>query len=183
LGWRDPFSSEAFSRRQRDYSQSLGARGLYTPQAVIDGRTECIGSDRAGVVARIRSVAATPKAIVSITIETVEEEPDHRNIAVKLSNLPPPPQGDAYVVLVAITEDQLSTAVAHGENAGRKLGHNGVVRRLIQLGEISDASERSLQTSVTIEPSWKLENSHVVVFVQARKSMSIVGAAQSKMNP
>jgi len=53
LGWSDPFSSKLATARQNDYAQRLGKRSIYTPQLVVDGAQDAVGSDRAGVTALI----------------------------------------------------------------------------------------------------------------------------------
>jgi hypothetical protein len=79
LGWRDPFSSPACSSRQSNYDARVFHRNeVYTPQLVIDGRFECVGSDVDGIHRAITQAAAGPKALVEVTI-------------VRLSNVVPDP--------------------------------------------------------------------------------------------
>ena len=54
IGWKDPFASPQYTQRQRVYSQVFGKRYVYTPQMVVNGSFEMTGSDRAGVLKRIR---------------------------------------------------------------------------------------------------------------------------------
>src|SRR5262245_29105202 len=62
LGWKDPFSSSDFSRRQTDYSQALGTEDIYTPQMIVDGRMQFVGSQRATAFDAIAKAARAPKA-------------------------------------------------------------------------------------------------------------------------
>jgi hypothetical protein len=64
LGWRDPFSSQSSTDRQRAYARLLGTGQVYTPQMVVDGRREMVGSDRAAVLAALRD--ARPQAVAPV---------------------------------------------------------------------------------------------------------------------
>src|SRR5215472_8680522 len=68
LGWRDRFSSAALTARQQVYAQRLSAEGPYTPEMVIDGRAECIGSDAAAAKRAITKAAGQPHGTIEITI-------------------------------------------------------------------------------------------------------------------
>ncbi|MGH9764327.1 MAG: DUF1223 domain-containing protein, partial [Blastocatellia bacterium] len=64
LGWTDPFSSSAFSNRQREYSSAFANDEVYTPQMIVDGQTEFVGSNIAKARAAIAAAASLPKATV-----------------------------------------------------------------------------------------------------------------------
>src|SRR5215213_894825 len=67
IGWTDPFSSEQFSQRQQAYAKRLRIDGAYTPQMVVDGTAEFVGSDRKVGLAAIGKAAGIPKAVVRIS--------------------------------------------------------------------------------------------------------------------
>src|SRR4051794_37180018 len=129
LGWADRFSDPRFTERQHEYAQAMSLRSIYTPQMVVDGSREFVGSDRDVALKAIRESAQRVKANVRLTI-------DGNRVQVKVS-------GDAAKgecdVLVAVTEDDLQSDVRRGENAGRKLSHAAVVRRLVRLGQTKGA--------------------------------------------
>ena len=70
LGWQDPYSMDIFSDRQQAYATRFGLQGVYTPQVVVDGTAEALGSDAAAVRRAIARVAQTPKP--ELKIEAVE---------------------------------------------------------------------------------------------------------------
>src|SRR6266852_9685647 len=75
LGWRDPFSSSAFSARQSNYdSRVFHADQVYTPQLVIDGRLERVGSDARAVQRAIEQAATSPKAAVTVAALRSDEQ-------------------------------------------------------------------------------------------------------------
>jgi len=175
LGWSDPFSTAAFSARQRAYAEAAGKRGVYTPQMVVDGDRELLGSDAAAAARAISVAAKAPKAKVAIARKaerltvTVGELPDAR---------------ESSSVWLAITEAELSTAVPRGENAGATLAHGPVVRRLVKIGGAkAGASGPAFQgeAELALDPSWKRENLRAVVFVEQDRSRKILGAGALKI--
>jgi hypothetical protein len=122
LGWRDPFSLDAATDRQRAYQRSLRTDTIYTPQMVVEGQTDVIGSDRAAVAAAI--ARANTSSSVPLTITSSPE-----GLAVRVGA----GQGEARILLVGY--DSLhKTSVTRGENAGRSLPEANIVRSLAVLG-------------------------------------------------
>ena len=178
LGWRDPFSSEQFSERQRDYAERFGRDGVYTPQMVVDGQAEFVGSNNGKALDAIAKAAQSPKA--TVVIESTGETPGSApQLRVRVADVPAVSAGDAAEVWLAVTESNLAIDVARGENGGRRLGHAAVVRRLSALGGITEqkAATFSVETVVKLDGSWRRENLRAVAFVQERASRRILGAA------
>src|SRR5437016_3184651 len=133
LGWRDPFSSPQFSKRQADYARILGS-DVYTPQLVIDGRVQLNGSDAGSIRAAITRAAAKPKLLVHIVQATREGAE-----AVIHLSVPVLPSGKSGV-WVAVADESDQSSVSKGENSGRNLEHVAVVRNLTQVGSVSKAA-------------------------------------------
>jgi len=168
LGWKDPFSSPAFTQRQRLYAQSLGS-GSYTPQAVVNGRYELVGSREQALHEAIRKAAKMPRAAVSI-VQSVND-----SLKVRVSSLP---AGTAAAeVLLLLTESALATNVGRGENAGRLIQHAPVVRALRSLGPVTTDGDFAATVPQNLLPSWKKAQLRAVVLVQEQASHHIVGVA------
>ena len=168
-GWADRFSSPAFSARQSDYANAFRKDTVYTPEMIVDGRTEFVGSDEDLARGAIAHAARLPKAQVSVT-------QTGSTLAVRVDHLPASNTNDPAEVVLAITEDGLSSSIGGGENAGRHLIHSAVVRQLTLLGTVSGGV-------FTASPSVKnyfgrKGNFHAVVFVQERASRRIIGAGE-----
>jgi hypothetical protein len=169
LGWSDPFSSADWSARQRVYSTAMGHRGVYTPQAVIDGYAEIVGSDKEGLLETITEAAKRPKARVALVR-------DGDTLRVTISDLPKP-FVDAEVFFTT-TEEGLSTAVPRGENAGVTIVHAPIARSMEKLGAI-----RAGETTFAVEKivprieDTKKSRTKAIVIVQATAKKAIVGAA------
>ncbi len=169
LGWTDPFSSAAFTTRQRAYADAFGQRGVYTPQLVVDGAADLLGSSDAGARAAIATAAREPKAQVAVT-----RTGDHVSITVTDAGEKTGPAD----VWLAVTEDGLSTAVRRGENAGATLSHGPVVRTLDRVATLpgTPGAVTTKDVELTVQPSWRREGLRAVAFVQRRASLHIAGA-------
>ncbi len=170
-GWADPFSSAQFSRRQSDYSSAFRLDSVYTPQIIVDGKAQLVGSDGDAAEAAIRRAARLPKAQVSVA------ETGPGQLTVHVGHLPASAQNDPAEVYLAVTEDNLSSSVGGGENAGRHLSHSAVVRELIPIGAVTGGAFEA-SPSVTLKPGWRRGHLHAVVFAQERTSRRIVGASE-----
>jgi hypothetical protein len=186
LGWADPYSSAGFSERQARYAARFGLAGPYTPQVVIDGQAEGVGSDRSRVLHAIAEASSRPKATVTLAPAPAgaAEAGGRIGIAVRIEGLPSQTAHDPAEILLAVTESRLQSQVLRGENAGLRLAHTAVVRRLTTLGR-ADPEQRTFTavSRVTLGSGWKRENLQVVVFAQGTRSGRILGAASLSLAP
>jgi hypothetical protein len=173
LGWRDPYSARAYSARQEQYAKVFGPDKLYTPQVVVDGRDEMIGSNDAAVRNAVAAAAKRSHLPLKVTARGVD-----RAVTVAI-DLPPAPPGEGPVdVYIALTEDDLSSAVKRGENVGRTLSHVAVVRKLQTLGTL-DKEAFVADGRLPLEPGWKAAKMRAVVWLQSRSSHHVYGAASA----
>jgi len=167
LGWSDRFSSEGSTQRQAGYSRRFNLDSSYTPQMVIDGHKELVGNDESAVRRQLALAAHLPKP------EQVRLAwSDENQLQVEIDGAG---EGNEKVLL-AITEDGLSTQVGSGENGGRTLRHSGVVRELREIGSLRHG-QFSSAVKAARHPDWKPENLRAVVFVQKAGQGDITGAA------
>jgi hypothetical protein len=178
-GWRDPFSSAQFTLRQRDYVYTFNLQSAYTPQMVIDGTAQFVGSDSKRALAAIAKAALVPKENLKIERFSSDTRPDGRNMRLRVSLAPlgaANPKHGADVLL-AVTEDNLASNVTRGENAGTYMNHLAVVRELRVLGRVDSVGGFSAAPDVTFAENWKRGNLHVVAFVQDRSTKRVLGAS------
>lgn len=164
LGWSDPFSNAIFSQRQQAYSQSLGSN-TYTPQMVVNGRAEFNGGDAHKAAATITRAIREPRAKLTLTSGA------NAKIAVTTTAIPAGVDVTNLQVVLALTENNLSSNVVRGENAGRVLKHRTVVRSLKVIGTPAKA-----EANLTFDKNWKRENLQIVAFLQDSKNHRIYGA-------
>jgi hypothetical protein len=175
LGWADPFSSAQFSERQNDYANVFGPDEIYTPQMIVDGRVQFVGSNSSRASSAIATAARDPKAEMTVTLaKRTTSLADEVPIDIHVANLPSVSAGDTAELMLAITESGLRSNVSRGENSGRKLTHTAVVRKLAGLGSLSGSFNG--ETTVRIEKQWNRSSLKVVVFVQERASRRVLGA-------
>lgn len=132
LGWKDPFSLRLATERQQEYSRVFGEDRVYTPQAVVDGREELIGSTEAGVRQAIEKAARRPHTRIAL-----EPTFSAQGISATIT-IPSIPPGvtEPLDLLFFVTEGGLSSAVRRGENHGRTLRHDAVVRDMVRVGTL-----------------------------------------------
>ena len=166
IGWTDRFSSAQFSQRQSDYGNALHS-SVYTPQMVIDGSVQFVGNDASEVQ---RSIAAAAKAAKLAQVALRWEGNNRLHVSVQS------PAQSRIKVLLAITEDGLSTSVQAGENGGRTLHHAAVVRQLRELGQ---ADKGAFEADVDVAPrsDWNAANLKLAVLAQDVATLKILGAA------
>jgi hypothetical protein len=170
LGWKDRFSADVFTWRQEDYTGQFRSDGAYTPQMIVNGQAEFVGSDEARARREILKAAQAPAAKVDLAIAARDM------VSIKATGLPTSAK-DSDVVL-AVTESRLDTDVQHGENGGRTLRHTGVVRSIATVGRIDSPKDGNyaVQARYHLEPSWNSENLKLIVFLQSRGTKRIWGA-------
>jgi hypothetical protein len=128
LQWRDRFSSRAATQRQRQYSVLLGSE-VYTPQLVVDGQLQAVGSQRDAVLAAIASARAALRPGPALSLAAAGD-----GLVVDIGA----GTGSGEVVLLGF-DPQHVTQVAAGENAGRTLREVNVVRSITPLGHWTGA--------------------------------------------
>jgi hypothetical protein len=179
VGWTDPFSAKEWSARQDAYNRVFRLDGVYTPQLVVNGRTQINGRDEERALTEIAADLEAPAA-ASISLVTRKGVGARPGLAVDVTaqvteSIP----ARKLQVLVALFESSLITPVARGENGGRTLRNDFIVRRLEKAFSLEPKAGARGQRTVDIEldPEWKLENVGVAAFVQDPSSMRIYAAA------
>lgn len=175
LGWRDRFSSPAFTSRQQLYASRFKTESIYTPQMVVDGRAEFVGSEAGTARRAIERAASTPHGVVRLALEPAA----HTNrlvVSASAANLSG--NGDDRAdLIVAVTEDRLRSDVKRGENHGRVLTHAAVVRHMVIVGEAAAGATAPLRAEIALGADWQRENLKVVAFVQERRTRAILASA------
>jgi hypothetical protein len=176
LGWKDPFSSRAFTDRQEAYSRALGGAEVFTPQMVVDGRDHMVGSDRSEAVKAITAAAGRPHLPLAVSARLAGP-------ALRMTiDLPAAPRdGEAIDVFAAVTEDDLTSVVRRGENGGRTLKHMAVVRKLQTLGSLEPQAFVA-EGQWKIERGWMTDRLRAVVWLQGRQTKQVYGAATQSLN-
>jgi hypothetical protein len=129
-GWKDTFAQPRFTTRQWDYARAFGRSNVFTPQVVVDGRHDGVGSDP-GDFTRLVGTAAGNAAgpSVELTADTA---------TIGTGEKPP---SDADVWLARYDPRVLQVPIKGGENGGRTLPHKDIVRELVRIGGWNGTAE------------------------------------------
>ena len=162
LGWRDRFGLSQAVERQRNYARKLRLGSVYTPQVVVDGNADYVGSNRSSIDRALRDGRQGPPVTLSISSDEVSVR------------MEPGTQGGARgdVVLVSYLRKAV-TPIGRGENAGRTLAEYNIVRSVQTLGHWDGASQE-FRARVTSLPR---DATDVAVLVQAPGQGAILSAA------
>jgi hypothetical protein len=180
IGWTDPYSSHEYTDRQNAYANNFGLNTVYTPQMVVDGNFELVGSDERRVVEAVPEAARMKKAPVCVSLSAS----DHKNASIHVEAGPLVSSTDAPQsanVFLGIADDRDESQVSRGENAGRSLRHVAVLRDLTRIGTVnaSDPFSRDLKLNLNSKSARKLR---VVVIIQEPKVGKILGAALARLS-
>jgi len=163
LGWKDAFSAAAYSDRQRMYVEALHLNGAYTPQMVVNGSEQFVGSDEEALRKALHTVAkATP--IATFTKLTCTKEAGGSKINYALG-------GDSRdcEINIALVSAHESTAVKRGENRGRQLDHSNVVKEFMTVKASSNGE-------IAVPFSLHGANDSYIVYLQNKSSKKIIAA-------
>ena len=172
--WADPYSAAAFSARQEAYRKNLRLDSVYTPQMIVDGHAEFVGSDDDRAASAIAQAAKTAKTNVDLTGGIKDNS---LLLRIKIASVTGLAAGEKADTMLAITEDNLHSQVAGGENSGRRLNHAAVVRELKNLGAATKSGGLETAFALPLKSNWKRGDLQAVVFVQAQNSKRILGSA------
>lgn len=173
IGWRDPFAQKRFTERQRQIAARTASRVIYTPQLVLNGRDYRRGSFRDDVAERLAEIhAQKPRATLKLDVRTLAGELVVAGNAVLAETA-----GRNFAqTWLALYENRLVTEVKAGENRGKRLEHDFVVRDIV--GPLpADAQGRvMIEHRFSPDPQWKTRDLGVAVFVQDIRSGDVLQA-------
>ena len=161
LGWRDRYSLASATERQRGYARTLRHSSVYTPQAIIDGSHDIVGSQRAAVMQAVSGPREGVATSVTVSGGTIQIHVGAGSDAVA-----------ADVLLVGYLREA-TTPIGRGENSGRTLKESNIVLSLHELGRWN-GQPREFRLSVDKLP----ENvTDIAVLVQSAGQGAILGVA------
>ncbi|MBL7959627.1 DUF1223 domain-containing protein [bacterium] len=172
LGWKDDYSKKEYTQRQSRYGEAFSLQSVYTPQMIVNGSTEFVGSNRSRAETAVKS-ALSRQAEVRIDLKGCFIINDSTvKVVYAVDNF----LAD-MVLNFAVVERGLSREIRRGENAGRTLNHHNVVRAF-QNTTTKEQSEMML----TVPREMVFNKASLIVFAQHSSSMKIVGAAELEIS-
>ena len=178
IGWKDPYSSHQYSERQNAYAGQFGLGSVYTPQMVVDGQYEFVGSDERRAIRAIENVVKEEKIPVSLSSVRL----DGGNVVslhIDASQLPPSAASSANV-LIAIADERDESHVGGGENGGRTLRHVAVLRSLTRVGTVDQSGEFSKDVKINVNRG--NGNLRIIAIVQEMTAGRILGVGSTRLS-
>ena len=174
-GWTDPFSLDAMTERQQQYVQRFGLRDSYTPQMVVDGTTQFVGSDVKALIAAVAGVTKNPKQKIEIA------DAGWQNGAAQFSVHAPAESNERMIAVLAA--DATVQKVSAGENSGRTLRHVAVVRVMREFtSDSADGRALKLSGGSLDHKSEAGGPLRLVVFLVDHKTGRVLGAAERTLD-
>ncbi|MBV8390978.1 MAG: DUF1223 domain-containing protein [Mucilaginibacter sp.] len=173
LGWKDAFSSHDYSNRQYQYSRWLKSSEVYTPQVIVNGRTEFVGSDENRLRSAIKS-GLENSAKTEISLNNIKVEGDKADIQYHVTGA-----ASNSDLLIALIEKNATTKVKGGENGGRTLSHVQIVSQLKTI--ILKNSANGTET-IALPHGFDSQKFELIGFVQNTSNGEITGAAKAQFS-
>jgi len=169
LGWKDVFSSAEYSHRQNQYANWLHLESVYTPQVIVNGKTEFVGSEEGTLRSAIKTSLQTA-AIAQITLSDIKIDGAKAKLQYQA-------QGNTAntVLLLAVVQKSAQTKVERGENGGRTLSHVQIVRSLTNLPLKANDGSASIQLPKDFNP----QDNELIAFLQNSTTGAISGATKA----
>lgn len=169
IGWKDPYASKDFTIRQRAYARRFVNNTIYTPQMVVNGEHEFVGSNRGHLSKALRSEKETK--LLKLKISSVKIENGVLHAVVSGEDTSP------SVLNVAVVEKGLSQNVTRGENRGRLLSHDNVVR--VFDSRQFNGSDNAFRLKLPADLD--LSKSSLVVYAQDQKNWFVQAASKTEL--
>ena len=169
LGWKDPYGQPEFTNRQKKYGEILSTQ-QYTPQVVINGEYEFVGGNPIAyrdALAKVASKPAVYELDATATLQGSEITVNYKANKKTKSEL----------LNIALVEPSIENLVKRGENKDRLLKHYNVVRKF-ETVNIAESGE----LKITAPEGLDLNKCEIVLYVQHRRNLKILGASQIDLN-
>jgi len=171
LGWQDTFGSPQNTARQENYNKEFGQKGVYTPQMIIDGQLQAVGSRREEVLALVDKMRAEPD------LARVALSGDRTQLEVSVEG--PAPKVEAVIRLIWYNSEE-TVYIRNGDNRGKSLRYTNVVRGSTIMGQW-DGTKVTLP--VDLGPIIESGADCVAIIVQDGEFGPILGAAKLVFEP
>ncbi len=175
LGWTDRFSSAEYSARQSRYAEQFHLASIYTPQLIVNGNLECTGSNedqvRHNIDVSLRGTSSEAKPSLSIKLDSILTTVNNFFVDIRAGNY-----SVGTLLNVVLIENQLHSNIKRGENSGRTLQHENVVRALETVILTNTEYHQMLKLAVPTDAI--AAHCSVMVYLQDASTLSIIGAAK-----
>lgn len=169
LGWKDAYSDPAWTNRQKEYASILSLQDIYTPQVIVNGKKDFVGSDESNLrIDIMQEIMNNPKSTIKLGAKKV----DDKSVAVTYDAS----SSDESLLNIALIQLHAKTAVEKGENEGKKLEHINIVRAL-QIIPVNKSAAGSI--NINLPAGLQTKDCKLVGYLQTKKDWHVVGAVDA----
>ncbi|MFD1257686.1 DUF1223 domain-containing protein [Mucilaginibacter terrae] len=168
LGWKDVFSSPDYSRRQNNYANWLNLSSVYTPQVIVNGQTEFVGSQE-GTLRNAIGMGLKQSVTVKLSLSDVKINNNSATIKYHTD------AASGSIIVLALVQKQATTVVKAGENRGRSLSHVQIVTNIKTISVSASLGENDIK----LPPNFSAKNFELIAFLQDSKTGKINAAART----
>jgi hypothetical protein len=176
IGWKDPYSASVYSQRQSAYAKRFGLDSVYTPQMVVDGTTEFVGSDSGLADKVFRKALSVPKLPVHLSSVSADA-PNTLRAHLETGALDASFGSREADVYVAVALNRAESQVSAGENAGHRLAHVSVVKTLTKVGTLKEGQVLAQDVPLKLERGSDSRGLRLIAFIQEPRQGRVLGAA------
>ena len=179
-GWKDPHSSHSLTDLQSAYADHFRLKTVYTPQIVVDGSAEFLGSNGPAAKQAIEKARDLEKLPVRISAISVEN-PGGLQAHVEADALPESSRGRKAEIYVVVALNHAESQVAAGENKGRRISHVAVVQSLTKVGTVEKGRNFAKDVRIKLDSGTDPANLRLIAFVQEPGQGRVLGAALQRV--
>jgi hypothetical protein len=173
LGWKDVFSSSEYSSRQRNYADYLKLSSVYTPQAVVNGKTEFVGSEEGALHSAVRAALQKDEA-ANLILSDVKTDQNKATVHYQAEG-----NVNNSVLLLALVQKSAVSHVKSGENGGRTLSHVQIVQKL---QTVALSNNKSGTANISLPNGFNQQNWEIIGIIQNSNNGEITGATKSEFS-
>lgn len=171
LGWKDAFSSADYTKRQSEYARWLNLSQIYTPQIVVNGKTEFVGSQE-GALRNAIKTGLQASSNIQLSLNAIRSANNTASVQYKVDGK----TDNAHsVISLALVQKQAVIKVERGENGGRTLAHAQIVRNLQTL----PLSKNNGSATITLPAGFDAQGWEIIGFVQNTGNGAVLGVSKT----
>jgi hypothetical protein len=173
LGWKDPFSAEDYTARQKYYAGIFNLNSIYTPQTVINGSEEFVGSDRSKLKKSIEE-KLNADFINAINLKAIE----HHSGKIEITSLIKTNSAAEQQLVLMLVQKTGTNNIRRGENSGKTLHHINIVRDILYL----PVSQKEMQAAFGLPDGMPKENFFIAAFIQNKNKGNLTAVDSAQIN-
>jgi hypothetical protein len=181
IGWKDPYSASFYSQRQSAYASRFGLDSVYTPQIVVDGTSEFVGSNSGLADKAFRKALGVPKLPVRLSSISADAS-NTLHAHLETGTLDASFGSREAEVYVAVALNRAESQVSAGENAGHRLAHVSVVKSLTKVGALKQGQVLAQDVQLKLGPGSDANGLRLIAFVQEPRQGRVLGAVSMLVN-